>query len=45
MEWDTAAAHGVLAAAGGNLSTLDGEEFLYGKPNFENGFFVARGKA
>ena len=45
MEWDTAAAHGVLRAAGGSLTTLEGEEFLYGKPDFANGFFVARGKS
>jgi len=45
MEWDTAAAHGVLCAAGGSLTTLEGEEFLYSKPEFENGFFIARGKA
>jgi 3'(2'), 5'-bisphosphate nucleotidase len=43
MEWDTAAAHAVLRAAGGNLTTLEGKEFLYGKPDFANGFFVARG--
>ena len=45
MEWDTAAAHGVLRAAGGSLTTLEGEEFLYGKPDFANGFFVAKGKS
>ena len=43
MEWDTAAAQGVLRAAGGSLTTLEGEEFLYGKPDFANGFFVAKG--
>ncbi len=43
MEWDTAAGHAVLRAAGGRVETLDGEEFLYGKPGFENTFFVARG--
>jgi 3'(2'), 5'-bisphosphate nucleotidase len=43
MEWDTAAAHGVLNAAGGSLTTLDDEDFLYGKADFRNGFFVARG--
>jgi len=44
MEWDTAAAHGVLRAAGGSLTTLEGGDFLYSKPDFENGFFIARGK-
>jgi len=44
MEWDTAAGHAVLAAAGGRVSGLAGEPFRYGKPGFRNGNFVARGK-
>jgi len=43
MEWDTAAGHGVLAAAGGSVCTLDGAELAYGKPGFENPHFIARG--
>ena len=43
MEWDTAAGHAVLAAAGGTVTRWDGSPFLYGKPGFENGAFVARG--
>ncbi|HEY5346557.1 MAG TPA: 3'(2'),5'-bisphosphate nucleotidase CysQ [Rhizomicrobium sp.] len=45
MEWDTAAGHAVLAAAGGSVTGLDGAPFLYGKADvgFENPFFVARG--
>ncbi len=44
MEWDTAAGHAVLAAAGGRVETLDGAPLTYGKgPIFENPFFVARG--
>ena len=45
MEWDIAAGHAVLAAAGGALTTSDGEPFLYGKTGegFRNGWFVARG--
>jgi 3'(2'), 5'-bisphosphate nucleotidase len=45
MEWDIAAAHAILAAAGGSLTTPEGEPFLYGKAaqGFENGWFVARG--
>ena len=45
MEWDTAAGHAVLAAAGGRVTTPDGEAFLYGKADekFRNGWFVARG--
>ena len=44
MEWDTAAAHAVLASAGGSVTTLDGAELRYGKPGFENPHFVARGR-
>jgi 3'(2'), 5'-bisphosphate nucleotidase len=45
MEWDVAAAHAVLVAAGGSVTTPDGEPFLYGKVDegFRNGWFVARG--
>lgn len=43
MEWDTAAGHAVLAAAGGSLTTLEGKPFGYGKPGFANPHFVARG--
>jgi 3'(2'), 5'-bisphosphate nucleotidase len=44
MEWDTAAGHAVLAAAGGQVTGLEGEPFRYGKPGFRNGNFVARGR-
>lgn len=44
MEWDTAAGHAVLAAAGGAVTQLDGSPFSYGKPGFENPHFVARGR-
>jgi 3'(2'), 5'-bisphosphate nucleotidase len=44
MEWDTAAGHAVLRAAGGNVTGLSGEPFRYGKPGFRNGNFVARGR-
>lgn len=43
MEWDTAAGHAVLAAAGGQVTVLDGSPLRYGKPGFENPHFVARG--
>lgn len=45
MEWDTGAGHAVLTAAGGRVTTPDGEPFLYGKADekFRNGWFVARG--
>jgi 3'(2'), 5'-bisphosphate nucleotidase len=44
MEWDTAAGHAVLAAAGGRVTTWEGAPFTYGKPGFENPGFVARGR-
>lgn len=44
MEWDTAAAHAVLTAAGGHVRTLDGQELVYGKPNFRNPHFTATGR-
>ena len=45
MEWDTAAGHAVLEAAGGKFTTPEGEPFVYGKAQdgFRNGWFVARG--
>jgi 3'(2'), 5'-bisphosphate nucleotidase len=45
MEWDTAAGHAILAAAGGRFTTPEGEAFTYGKADqgFRNGWFVARG--
>jgi 3'(2'), 5'-bisphosphate nucleotidase len=44
-EWDVAAGHAVLAAAGGSVLTPEGEAFSYGKTadGFRNGWFVARG--
>ncbi|MDP1899242.1 MAG: 3'(2'),5'-bisphosphate nucleotidase CysQ [Rubrivivax sp.] len=43
MEWDTAAGHAVLAAAGGRVVDLAGQPLRYGKPGFENPHFVALG--
>src|SRR6187402_2597111 len=43
MEWDTAAGHAVLKAAGGRVTGLVGEPFRYGKPGFRNGNFLAQG--
>jgi 3'(2'), 5'-bisphosphate nucleotidase len=45
MEWDTAAGHAVLAAAGGRVTDLDGNDLRYGKPEFANPHFVATGLA
>ncbi len=44
MEWDTAAGHAVLRAAGGSVRTFDGTPLSYGKAGFENPHFIARGK-
>lgn len=44
MEWDTAAGHAVLAAAGGDVITMDGRPLAYGKPHFANPFFIAKPK-
>lgn len=42
-EWDTGAAHAVLAAAGGKVTRLDGTPLLYGKEDVLNPHFVASG--
>ena len=42
-EWDTAAGHAVLAAAGGSVRSLDGATLLYNKEGFLNSEFIARG--
>ncbi|MGI9437083.1 MAG: 3'(2'),5'-bisphosphate nucleotidase CysQ, partial [Geminicoccaceae bacterium] len=42
MEWDVAAGHAVLLAAGGHVTTLDGAVFSYRKPAFRNAGFIAR---
>ncbi len=44
MEWDTAAGHAVLCAAGGAVTMLDGADLMYGKPGFANPHFIARGR-
>ncbi|PJK31235.1 3'(2'),5'-bisphosphate nucleotidase CysQ [Minwuia thermotolerans] len=51
MEWDIAAGHAVLMAAGGKIQVIAGgdvpgdvgQPLRYGKPGFENPYFVARG--
>ncbi|MBV9529263.1 3'(2'),5'-bisphosphate nucleotidase CysQ [Sphingomonas sp.] len=40
-EWDTAAGHAVLLAAGGRVDGPEGGPLLYGKPTFLNRGFVA----
>ncbi len=44
MEWDTAAGHAVLLAAGGRVETVEGAPLGYGKPGFENPYFIAYGR-
>ncbi len=46
MEWDTAAGHAVLLAAGGELLDMEGAPFLYGKfeQGYRNGGFFAAQK-
>ena len=42
MEWDTAAGHAVLRGAGGQVVRFDDHAPLrYGKPGYENPFFIA----
>jgi 3'(2'), 5'-bisphosphate nucleotidase len=43
MEWDTAAGHAVLLAAGGAVVAADGGPLLYGKLGFSNPWFIATG--
>ena len=43
MEWDTAAGHAILLAAGGSMETFEGGAFRYGKLEFRNGWFVVKG--
>jgi 3'(2'), 5'-bisphosphate nucleotidase len=46
MEWDTAAGHSILLAAGGSVLTRDGVPLRYGKTRagFKNPGFIAWGK-
>lgn len=43
-EWDTAAGHAIVLAAGGHVETMDGAPLAYGKPGFLNPEFVVRGQ-
>jgi 3'(2'), 5'-bisphosphate nucleotidase len=43
MEWDIAAGHAVLVAAGGQIRTLAGDALRYGKPGLDNPHFYAQG--
>ena len=41
MEWDIAAGHAVLAAAGGQIHALNGDVLSYGKRDLSNPHFYA----
>lgn len=43
MEWDTAAGDAVLRAAGGKVTTPEGDLYPYGKADYRNGPFIAWG--
>src|SRR6185312_8426006 len=43
MEWDTAAGHAVLVAAGGSVLAPGGAPLTYGKAGLRNSFFIAGG--
>ena len=43
MEWDVAAAHAVVAAAGGTVVSETGEELRYNKPDLHNPWFIVCG--
>jgi len=42
MEWDTAAGHAVVLAAGGTVQTPAGEDLVYNKENLLNPFFIVK---
>ncbi|MBY0292689.1 MAG: 3'(2'),5'-bisphosphate nucleotidase CysQ [Alphaproteobacteria bacterium] len=42
-EWDTAAGHILVEAAGGKMTKLNGTPFLYGKPGLINEGFIVSG--
>ena len=43
-EWDIAAGHAILEHAGGKITDFDGDEVLYGKPEFKNPSLILRNK-
>jgi 3'(2'), 5'-bisphosphate nucleotidase len=43
-EWDIAAGHAILDHAGGKLTDFNGDEILYGKPEFKNSSLILRNK-
>ena len=43
-EWDIAAGHAIVEHAGGKLTYFDGNEVLYGKPDFKNPSLILKNK-
>lgn len=43
MEWDTAAGHAVILAAGGVVEQVDGAPMIYGKEDLANPYFIVKG--
>ncbi len=44
MEWDTAAAHAVVAAAGGRVLDFEGRPLRYNKEDLHNPYFIVLGE-
>ena len=43
-EWDIAAGHAILVHAGGKITDFNGNEILYGKPEFKNPSLILKNK-
>jgi len=43
MEWDTAAGHAIVEAAGGTVTKVDGAPLRYNKENLLNPYFIVKG--
>jgi 3'(2'), 5'-bisphosphate nucleotidase len=43
IEWDTAAAHAVVLAAGGSVTQANGGDLVYNKKDLLNPFFIVKG--
>ena len=43
-EWDIAAGHAILEHAGGEITDFNGDEILYGKPDFKNPSLIIKSK-
>ena len=43
-EWDIAAGHAILEHAGGKITDFNGDDILYGKPEFKNPSLILKNK-